>query len=58
MLYENSNEIIENNQLNSSDEAVEALMALGYTLADASEALKNIDTDLSTAERVTKALQQ
>lgn len=56
--YENSNEIIENNQLNSSDEAVEALMALGYTLADASEALKNIGTDLSTAERVTKALQQ
>ena len=56
--YVNSNEIIENNQLNSSDEAVEALMALGYTLADASEALKNIDTDLSTAERVTKALQQ
>ena len=56
--YENGNEIIENNQLNSSDEAVEALMALGYTLADASEALKNIDTDLSTAERVTKALQQ
>ena len=33
-------------------------MALGYTLADASEALKNIDTDLSTAERVTKALRQ
>ena len=57
-LHENGNEIIENNQLNSSDEAVEALMALGYTLADASEALKNIDTDLSTAERVTKALQQ
>lgn len=56
--YENGNEIIENNQLNSSDEAVEALMALGYTLADASEALKNIDTDLSTAERVTKALRQ
>ena len=53
-----TNEIIENNQLNSSDEAVEALMALGYTLADASEALKNIDTDLSTAERVTKALRQ
>lgn len=56
--YENGNEIIENNQLNSSDEAVEALMALGYTLADASEALKNIGTDLSTAERVTKALRQ
>ena len=56
--YKNGNEIIENNQLNSSDEAVEALMALGYTLADASEALKNIGTDLSTAERVTKALRQ
>ncbi|MEP6710157.1 MAG: Holliday junction branch migration protein RuvA [Candidatus Saccharibacteria bacterium] len=39
-----------------SDEALEALMALGYTLSDASIALEGISTDLSTAERVTEAL--
>lgn len=39
-----------------SDEALEALMALGYSLADASKALEGVPTDLSTAERVTEAL--
>lgn len=39
-----------------NDEALEALMALGYNLADASKALEGISTDLSTAERVTEAL--
>lgn len=39
-----------------SDEALEALMALGYTLADATRALEGIPTDLSTADRVTQAL--
>ena len=38
------------------DEALEALMALGYTLADASMALEHVPTDLPTAERVTQAL--
>lgn len=38
------------------DEALEALMALGYTLNDATKALEGISTDLSTAERVTLAL--
>lgn len=38
------------------DEALEALMALGYSLNDASAALENISKDLSTAERVTLAL--
>lgn len=38
------------------DEAMEALMALGYTLADATKALEGIPTDLSTADRVTQAL--
>jgi Holliday junction DNA helicase RuvA len=38
------------------DEALEALMALGYTLNDAIVALENVPTDLSTAERVTLAL--
>ncbi len=39
-----------------SDEAVEALMALGYNLNDAAKALEGISTELSTAERVTQAL--
>jgi Holliday junction DNA helicase RuvA len=38
------------------DEALEALMALGYTLADASTALESVPNDLPTAERVTLAL--
>jgi Holliday junction DNA helicase RuvA len=38
------------------DEALEALMALGYTLADASTALESVPADLPTAERVTLAL--
>ncbi|HEU4830557.1 MAG TPA: Holliday junction branch migration protein RuvA [Candidatus Saccharimonadales bacterium] len=39
-----------------SDEALEALMALGYNLNDATKALEGISMDLSTAERVTQAL--
>lgn len=39
-----------------TDEALEALMALGYNLADATKALEGISTDLSTADRVTQAL--
>lgn len=43
-------------QLQHSDEALEALMALGYTLNDATRALEGIPTNLSTADRVTQAL--
>lgn len=43
-------------QIDHSDEALEALMALGYTLADASKALEGVSMELSTAERVTQAL--
>lgn len=43
-------------ELNTNDEALEALMALGYTLADATKALENVDRALPVAERVTKAL--
>lgn len=39
-----------------SDEALEALMALGYSLNDATRALEGIAMDLSTADRVTQAL--
>jgi Holliday junction DNA helicase RuvA len=40
----------------AGDEALEALMALGYTLNDASTALESVPNDLTTAERVTMAL--
>ncbi len=39
-----------------NDEALEALIALGYSLADASRALESVPTDLPTAARVTQAL--
>jgi len=42
--------------VSAGDEALEALMALGYSLNDASAALESIPKDLSTAERVTQAL--
>lgn len=44
------------NPLAPNDEALEALMALGFNLNDATRALENIPADLSTAERVTLAL--
>ena len=45
-------------ELNTSDEALEALMALGYTLADATKALENVNINLPTAQRVTEALKK
>jgi Holliday junction DNA helicase RuvA len=42
--------------INHSDEALEALMALGYNLNDATKALEGVSTELSTADRVTQAL--
>ena len=38
------------------DEAVEALVSLGYTALDAAKALQPIDPTLLTAERITQAL--
>lgn len=43
-------------ELNTSDEALEALIALGYTLADANKALEHVDPTLPTNKRVTEAL--
>ena len=40
----------------AGDEALEALMALGYNLNDAMTALESVPIDLSTAQRVTIAL--
>ncbi len=39
-----------------TDEAVEALVALGHSLQDAVELLRGIDSKLSTSERIKKAL--
>lgn len=41
----------------AGDEALEALMALGYSLNDAITALETVPKDIPTAERVRKALQ-
>jgi len=54
--YDNSDITGLSQTVNHSDEALEALMALGYTLADATKALEGVPTDLSTADRVTQAL--
>ena len=54
--YDNSNLTGVSQSISHSDEALEALMALGYTLADATKALEGISTELSTADRVTQAL--
>lgn len=43
-------------EFDTNDEALEALIALGYTLADASKALEGVDVALPTAQRVTQAL--
>ena len=39
-----------------SDEARDALLALGFSLKEATEALKDVDADLPTEERIKKAL--
>lgn len=54
ILYKKDNLV--QTELNTSDEALEALIALGYTLADATRALDGVDIHLPTAQRVTAAL--
>jgi len=44
--------------VSGNDEALDALMALGYNLSQASEALRGVDVNLSTEDRVRKALKQ
>lgn len=43
---------------NPNDEAMQGLVALGYSVHDAAEALKNIDTKLSPEQRIKEALKQ
>ncbi len=44
--------------VNERDEALQALVGLGYSREDAAMALSKIDTDLSTEERVKQALRR
>lgn len=53
--YGRKDELVQT-ELNTSDEALEALMALGYTLADATKALEKVDKSLPTNKRITEAL--
>jgi Holliday junction DNA helicase RuvA len=48
--------ILQSENLLTKDEAVEALISLGYTPQDASLALKNIDPSLSLEKRITLVL--
>ena len=41
-----------------SDEALQGLVALGYTVQDAAEALKDVDKKLQPADRIKQALKQ
>jgi len=43
---------------NPNDEALQGLVALGYSVQDAAEALKRVGEDLSTEERIKQALKQ
>lgn len=52
--YEKS--AVQQTELGANDEALEALMALGYTLTDGMKALEHVDPKLPTAQRVTEAL--
>jgi len=50
------NALFAGNDMASQDEAMQALMSLGYTVQDAATVLSGIDASLSTEERVKKAL--
>ena len=48
--------IVSRGGVNLTDEALQALLALGYSEADAQQALTNIDSSLPTEERIKLAL--
>lgn len=50
--------LLQSDTLLKQDEAVEALVALGYTSADAAAALASVPSDLPTEERIKKALKR
>jgi Holliday junction DNA helicase RuvA len=55
---DSAEDIVTRGGVNVSDEAVQALMSLGYSEVDAALALKNIDSTLPTEERIKQALKR
>lgn len=53
---DNAESIVSRPGINAQDEAVEALISLGYSPQDATVSLKNIDPSLPTEERIKLAL--
>ncbi len=53
---EGAENLITRSGVSQSDEALQALVSLGYTEADAALALQNIDASLSTEDRIKQAL--
>lgn len=58
IVSDSAEDIVTRGGINTSDEAVQALMSLGYNEIDAFVALKGIDPLLSTEQRITLALKQ
>ncbi len=54
----NGSGLMQSESLLLKDEAVQGLVALGYTPEDASRALKKVDAALPTTERIRQALKQ
>lgn len=53
-----SESVVSRAGINQQDEAIQALMSLGYSDIDAQQALSGVDKSLTTEERVTKALKR
>jgi Holliday junction DNA helicase RuvA len=56
VIYNGTDNVGLRNVIPANDEALEALMTLGYNLSDATKALEGVDAELTTAARVTQAL--
>jgi Holliday junction DNA helicase RuvA len=56
IVTESAEGVVSRSGVNVGDEAVEALVALGYSPQDATQALSKVDFSLSTEERIRKAL--
>lgn len=53
---DNAENLVYRSGINQNDEAMQALISLGYTEADAHNTLQNIDSSLSTEDRIKQAL--
>lgn len=53
---ETATEFLTTPNANPNDEALQGLVALGYSVADAAEALKKVDTSLAPEHRIKEAL--